>query len=253
MVQKSVVTIYFILECYHTFQEPFNEEKIWNALTAILKNSTYQATVHVNVPDSHCLQLTQVKSTKMLESLPEAAKELLSGRWQRLHNLLEEVKTLHDGEYLLVENENEMLEIWTESIGCGYALLILIFFRVIFSFSVTRNGLELRLKKRVSSPTMIGSIMKKFNFQVVLMAFQFTLRWFGTLLKAVFQHHFCHQIQIISILKNVEVDFVEAFAEGVAVVEEVEEEAVIVDVAAATVEEVVAAIQIVANQFSIMI
>uniref|UniRef100_A0AC34G5Y0 Uncharacterized protein n=1 Tax=Panagrolaimus sp. ES5 TaxID=591445 RepID=A0AC34G5Y0_9BILA len=93
------------------------EEKIWNALTGTFKDSTYQADIHLNIPEAHCLQLTQSRSIKMFETLPDEAKELLSGRWQRFYNLLEEIKELQEGEYLLVENEDEMLEIWTEAIA----------------------------------------------------------------------------------------------------------------------------------------
>uniref|UniRef100_A0A914YCG0 Uncharacterized protein n=1 Tax=Panagrolaimus superbus TaxID=310955 RepID=A0A914YCG0_9BILA len=102
-------------------EEPFMEEKIWNALTGALKDSTYQADIHLNIPEAHCLQLTQNRSVKMFETLPEEAKELLSGRWQRFYNLLEEIKELQEGEYLLVENEDEMLEIWTEAIAADDA------------------------------------------------------------------------------------------------------------------------------------
>ena len=93
----------------------FEEEKIWNSLTAMMKGSEVHANFHINVPDGHCVQLSTVRSGKMFELLNPETKQLLSGRWKRLYDLLENLKELASGEFLLVETEDEKLEIVEET------------------------------------------------------------------------------------------------------------------------------------------
>ncbi|KAE9552208.1 hypothetical protein FO519_004589 [Halicephalobus sp. NKZ332] len=109
----------------------FEEEKIWNALTAMMKGSEVHANFHINIPDGHCVQLSTVRSGKMFELLSPETKQLISGRWKRLYDLLESLKELASGEFLLVETEDEKLEIleetnsgmeWAEFDECAYSV-----------------------------------------------------------------------------------------------------------------------------------
>uniref|UniRef100_A0A7E4ZVQ3 NARG2_C domain-containing protein n=1 Tax=Panagrellus redivivus TaxID=6233 RepID=A0A7E4ZVQ3_PANRE len=98
-------------------EELYEEELIWNAMTAMLRGSEIHGTVHLTLPEAHCLQIRLSKSQKVFDALPVSAKEKLSGRWNRLYHLLDEIKDLNEGDYLLVESDNDTLKVYSEAIS----------------------------------------------------------------------------------------------------------------------------------------
>lgn len=88
---------------------------MWNFLTAVFSGSDIHVNMHVNIPDAHCLQYSTIKVSKMTEDLKQETQEKLVARWKRVTNLLKNLENMNDGEYLLVEKEDEKLEIWLET------------------------------------------------------------------------------------------------------------------------------------------
>jgi len=90
------------------------EERIWNSLTAHLKDSIEHINFRVELGKYNCLQIESNEVKVAFSELSIDVRNLLSTRIQRFYTLLDLLKGLELGSYLIVQdNEKKNLRVYT--------------------------------------------------------------------------------------------------------------------------------------------